>query len=61
MKYNIKCGGDQGQKCWKHDFDITGDPKGPPSGSTFWWGFDAPDSYGWGRAPFQGQKIENGK
>ena len=34
--------------------NITGGPKGPPSGSTFWWGFEAPDSYGylWGRAFF---------
>ena len=47
-------GGVQGQKSWKHDFEITGDPKGPTSGSTFWLGFEAPDSYGylWGRAPF---------
>ena len=47
-------GGVQGQKSWNHDFEITSDPKGPPSGSTFWWGFEAPNSYGylWGRAPF---------
>ena len=47
-------GGVQGQKSWKHDFEITGDPKVPPSGSTIWWGFEAPDSYGymWGRAPY---------
>ena len=32
----------QGQKSWKHDFEITSDPKGPPSGPTFWWGFEAP-------------------
>ena len=47
FKYNlIKRGGGgvQGQISWKHDFDITGDPKVPPSGSTFWWGFEAPDS-----------------
>ena len=37
-------GGVQGQKSWKHDFEITDDPKGPPSGSTFWSGFEAPDS-----------------
>ena len=45
-------GGVQGQKSWKHDFEITGNPKGPFSGSTFWWGFKTPDSYGylWGRA-----------
>ena len=36
-------GGVQGQKSWKHDFEITGDPKVPPSGSTFWSGFEAPD------------------
>ena len=55
-------GGVQGQKSWKHDFEITGEPKGPPTGSNFWWGFEAPDSYGylWGHAPFLGQKIENG-
>ena len=28
-------GGVQGLKSWKHYFEITGDPKGPPSGSTF--------------------------
>ena len=46
--------GVQGQISWQHDFKITGDSKVPPSGSTFWWGFEAPDSYGylWGRAPF---------
>ena len=37
-------GGVQGQKSWKHDFEITGDPKGPPTESTFWSGFEAPDS-----------------
>ena len=40
-------GGVQGQKSWKHDFEITDDPKGPRSGSTIWWGFEAPDSYGY--------------
>ena len=51
---DLRGGGVQGQKSWKHDFEITGDPKGPPSGSTIWWGFEAPDSYGytWGRVPF---------
>ena len=39
--------GVQGQKSWKHDFEITGDPKGPPSGSTFWSCFEAPDSKGY--------------
>ena len=34
----------QGQKSWKHDFEIIGDPKGPTSVSTFWSGFEAPDS-----------------
>ena len=34
-------GGVEGQKNWKHDFKITGDPKGPPSGSTFRSGFSA--------------------
>ena len=28
----------------KQDFEITGDPKGPPSKSTFWSGYEAPDS-----------------
>ena len=37
-------GGVQGLKSWKHDFEITGGPKGPPSGSTFWSGFEGPDS-----------------
>ena len=34
----------QGLKSWKHDFEIAGDPKGTPSGSTFWSGFEGPDS-----------------
>ena len=34
--------GAQGQKSWKQDFEITGDPKSPPNGSTFWLGFEAP-------------------
>ena len=47
--YTLRGGGGggagvQGQKSWKHDFEITGDPKGPPSGSTSWSGFEAPDS-----------------
>ena len=37
-------GGVQGQESLKHDFEITGDPKGPLSWSTFWSGFEAPDS-----------------
>ena len=28
-------GGVQSKKSWKHDFGTTGDPKGPPIGSTF--------------------------
>ena len=36
-------GGVQGLKSWKHDFEITGDPKGPPIGSTFWSSFEAPN------------------
>ena len=36
-------GGVQGQKNWKHDFEIAGDPKGSLSGSTFWLGFEAPN------------------
>ena len=33
----------QGQKIWNHDFEIIGDPKGPPSGSTLRSCFEAPD------------------
>ena len=29
-------GGGSKVKSWNHDFEITGDPKGPPRGSTFW-------------------------
>ena len=32
----------QGQRSWKHDFEITGDPKGPTSGSNFWSGLVGP-------------------
>ena len=39
----IKGGGVQGLKSWKHYFEITGDPKGPPIGSTFWSSFEAPN------------------
>ena len=42
----------QGQKSWKHDFEITGDPKYPPGGSTFWPGFEAP----MGQRPLLGPK-----
>ena len=31
-----RCGSFQGQKSWKHDFEIIVGQKGPPSGSTFW-------------------------
>ena len=43
-KFSLGRGGGefQGQKSWKHDFEITGDPKCPPGGSTFWSGFEAP-------------------
>ena len=35
LQFTFKGGGGvQGQKSCKHDFEITGDPKGPPSGST---------------------------
>ena len=55
-------GGVQGQKSWKHNFEITGEPKGPTGGSTFWLGFEIPDPYGylWGHALSGAQKIENG-
>ena len=43
----VKGGGGGGEvkglKSWKHDFEITGDPKGPPIGSTFWSSFEAPN------------------
>ena len=42
----------QGQKSWKHDFEITGDTKFPPGGSTFWSGFEAPV----GQRPLSGPK-----
>ena len=38
-------GGVQGLKSWKHDFEITGDPKGPPIWTTFWSSFEAPNPY----------------
>ena len=34
-KFSLGGGEFQGQKSWKHDFEITGDPKCPPGGSTF--------------------------
>ena len=55
--------GVQGQKSWKHDFEITGDPKGLPSGSTFWSGIEAPDSIGYSllsyHIKFQPDKSKN--
>ena len=39
--------GVQGQKSLKHNFRITGDPNGLPSGSTFWLGSEVPDPYGY--------------
>ena len=33
----------QGQKLCEHDFAVTGDPKGPLLGPTFWWGFETQD------------------
>ena len=33
----------QGQKSWKHDFEIAGDPKGSLSESNLWLGFEAPN------------------
>ena len=55
-------GGVQGLKSWKHDFEITGDPKGP-SGSTFWSGFEALDSKGYlrGHALLRVQKSKMAK
>ena len=34
----------QGQKLWEHNFEITGDLKGPLCGQTFWLGFEAPET-----------------
>ena len=48
-------GGIQGQKSCKLDFEITGDPKGPPSGPTFWSGFEVQTHELWGHA-FLGPK-----
>ena len=36
-------GGGYHSKFRKHNFEIVVDPKGPPSGSTFWSGWEAPD------------------
>ena len=49
--------GGKGKNSWKHDIEITGDPKGPSSGSTFWSGFEALDLLG--NALLKGPKIEN--
>ena len=51
-KFSLGGGEFQGQKSWKHDFEITGDPKFPPGGSTFWSGFEAPV----GQRPLSGPK-----
>ena len=50
MKNRYLRRGVQGQKSWKHNFEITGDAKGPPSGSTFLLGFEITD---W----IMGQKV----
>ena len=34
------------KKFQKHDFEIKVDPKGPPSESTFWLGFETPEPCG---------------
>ena len=49
-----------GQKSWKHDFEITGDPKGPPGGSTFKLGFLRPQTCK-ATSFVRAQKIENNK
>ena len=41
---NIDPDQSNGSKVKKMGNMITGDPKGPSSGSTFWSGFEAPDS-----------------
>ena len=50
--------GDQGQKSCKHNFEITGDPKGSPNGSNLRWGFEVTDPYGhlWGHTLFRPQQ-----
>ena len=53
FQINLLWGGEvQGQKSWKHDFEITSDPKCPTGGSTFWSGFEAPV----GQRPLSGSK-----
>ena len=42
MRYLLRVGV-QGQILWEHDSEITGDPKGPLCGPTFWSGFEASD------------------
>ena len=43
----FKEGGLVPQKNLKQDFEIMVYPKGPPSRSTFWLGFETPDPYEW--------------
>ena len=46
--YILKCRifrGDEGQKFWEYNSEITGEPKGPLRGSTFWSGFEAQYPY----------------
>ena len=46
----------QGQKSWKHDFDITGDQKGPPCQVNFMVGFCDLKGNLWAQALFKGPK-----
>ena len=52
IKDSSRLRGVQGQKSWNHYFEITGHPKGPPSGSTFWLCFEVPYPYGHMPRPF---------
>ena len=60
--------GVQGQKLWKLDFQIKGNPKGPLRGPTLWSGFEAPEARPLGTGvvatpfcpPIRAQKIEIG-
>ena len=43
----VKFPGGPRSKSWRINFEIKGDPKDPPSGSTFWLGFEVPDPCGY--------------
>ena len=48
----------QGQKSWKHDFDITGDQKGPPCQVNFMVGFCDLKGNLWAQALFKKQDVQ---